>query len=60
MIQREVDLKVETEKVKLENKNSVIPRAKSVPVNFRESRFGADIEYVEKKLPKPYHLDNEL
>lgn len=60
MLQKEVDISVETAKVVLENTKTVIPRAKKKPINFRETKFGADIEYHEKKLPKPYPLDNEL
>ena len=60
-MQREADNKeIEKVEITLENPKTVIPRAKSKPVNFRETHYGADIEYLEKKLPKPYHLDNEL
>jgi hypothetical protein len=60
MLQKEVRAPIEEKKITLENPKSIIPRAKKIPVNFRENRYGADIEYEERKLPVEYKDDMEL
>lgn len=47
--------------LKYDNPKSVVPRARSIPVNIRERRIGSDQpDYVERKNPISPIVDNVL